>query len=76
MIVITGAAGFIASALAGRLNKLGYKDLILIDKWNNKAKRANYANKQYQLLVDRDIALNWFFVTRYSSIAAFSSTLG
>lgn len=59
MIVITGAAGFIASALAGRLNKLGYKDLILIDKWNNKAKRANYADKQYQLLIDRDIALTW-----------------
>lgn len=41
MIVITGAAGFIGSVVAGHLNALGYPDLILVDdfgttdKWKN-----------------------------------------
>lgn len=59
MIAITGAAGFIASALTGRLNELGFNDLILIDKWNKKAKQGNYINKRYNFLIDRDIALSW-----------------
>jgi len=36
MIVITGAAGFIASNLISRLNQEGYKDLILVDDFSRR----------------------------------------
>ena len=35
MIVITGAAGFIGSCFVSKLNQLGYKDLVLVDNFNN-----------------------------------------
>ena len=31
MIVITGAAGFIGSVVAGSLNQIGREDLVLVD---------------------------------------------
>ena len=31
MIVVTGAAGFIASGLVGTLNKMGIEDIVIVD---------------------------------------------
>ncbi len=59
MIVITGAAGFIASVVAGSLNEQGRQDLILVDDFSKKQKERNYINKQYQLLLDRKELHNW-----------------
>ncbi len=59
MIVITGAAGFIGSYLAGRLNKEGYDDLILVDRYDDKSKERNLANKKYRKLIDRDDFFKW-----------------
>ena len=53
MIVITGAAGFIASVVAGCLNEQGREDLVLVDDFSKKQKERNYINKKYQLLLDR-----------------------
>lgn len=39
MIVITGAAGFIASVVAGTLNQNGFEDLVLVDDFNKTQKR-------------------------------------
>ncbi|MBO4574319.1 MAG: ADP-glyceromanno-heptose 6-epimerase [Bacteroidales bacterium] len=59
MIVITGAAGFIASVVAGCLNQQGRNDLVLVDDFSKKQKERNFINKQYQLLLDRKELHGW-----------------
>lgn len=59
MIVITGAAGFIASVVAGYLNEQGRTDLVLVDDFSKKQKENNYKNKAYKLLVDRSVFPSW-----------------
>lgn len=59
MIVITGAAGFIGSCLVTALNEAGYFDLVLVDDFNRPEKDANYINKKYTALVDRDDFISW-----------------
>lgn len=53
MIVITGAAGFISSCLAGYLNEKGYVDLVLSDDFTQTQKAENYTGKKFSQLVDR-----------------------
>ena len=59
MIVITGAAGFIGSCFVSKLNQLGYKDLILVDNFNN-LKKKNLDSKRYKKAIPRDQFLSWF----------------
>lgn len=59
MIVITGAAGFIASCLVGKLNQEGREDLILVDKFDISIKERNFKEKKYAQLVDRDFFEEW-----------------
>ena len=59
MIVVTGAAGFIASCLAGKLNDEGYNDLVLVDDFSNSLKEKNYISKNYTELVDRKDFHEW-----------------
>ncbi len=60
MIVVTGAAGFIASVLVGALNDEGESDLLLVDKFEREDKMKNLANKDYLQLMDRDLFISWF----------------
>jgi len=59
MIVVTGAAGFIGSYLVGKLNKAGYKDLILVDKIDDPLKELNLVHKTYKKFIDRDNFFKW-----------------
>jgi ADP-L-glycero-D-manno-heptose 6-epimerase len=59
MIVITGAAGFIGSYLVGKLNQAGYKDLILVDRFDDPSKDLNLFRKQYKKFIDRDKFFKW-----------------
>ncbi len=59
MIVITGAAGFIGSCLAKKLNQQGYKDLVLVDDFNIKEKSNNLTHVIYHLKIDRNIFIPW-----------------
>ncbi|HEX2612722.1 MAG TPA: ADP-glyceromanno-heptose 6-epimerase [Fibrobacteria bacterium] len=52
--VITGAAGFIGSALAYRLNELGHDNLILVDALGTDARWKNLVPLRYADYVDRD----------------------
>jgi ADP-L-glycero-D-manno-heptose 6-epimerase len=55
MYLITGAAGFIGSALVAHLNALGEDNLILVDDFiSYPAKAPNLAGKKYLLRVERD----------------------
>ena len=58
-IVVTGAAGFIASNLARRLNRDGFHDLILVDKFDNPVKNKNLDDIQFALKIDRDEFVEW-----------------
>ncbi|MGQ7868552.1 ADP-glyceromanno-heptose 6-epimerase [Sunxiuqinia sp. sy24] len=59
MIVVTGAAGFIGSYIAGKLNLEGFRDLILVDRYTDPLKISNYISKTYTKLVDRDDFFEW-----------------
>ncbi|MBN1820903.1 MAG: ADP-glyceromanno-heptose 6-epimerase [Prolixibacteraceae bacterium] len=59
MIVVTGAAGFIGSYLVGKLNRNGFKDLILVDTFDDPAKECNLNHKVFNELVDRDKFFHW-----------------
>jgi ADP-L-glycero-D-manno-heptose 6-epimerase len=59
MIIITGAAGFVGSCLASRLNRDGYVDLVLVDDFSKEIKKRNWVNLQYSELVDRNDFFEW-----------------
>ena len=45
VILLTGAAGFIGSYLLGYLNKLGYKNIIIVDDFSDEDKWFNFDSK-------------------------------
>jgi len=59
MIVVTGAAGFIASCLISRLNEEGYKSIIAVDDFSKKEKTKNLENKQISEFIHRDEFFSW-----------------
>jgi len=58
-IVITGAAGFIGSCLAGFLNEKGYEQLILVDEFGRVDKVHNLEGKKYAAKIERDDFFEW-----------------
>ncbi len=59
LIIVTGAAGFIGSALAGYLNHLGYTNLILVDDFSREDKKRNWETKSYAQCIDRAVFFEW-----------------
>ena len=59
MIVITGSAGFIGSALAARLNEDRFFDLVLVDDFSRPDKGANHVNLTFSQKVDRNDFFEW-----------------
>jgi ADP-L-glycero-D-manno-heptose 6-epimerase len=59
MIIVTGAAGFIGSNLAGFMNEKGYEDIILVDDFSNEAKNRNVAGKTITSKIHRDTFIDW-----------------
>jgi ADP-L-glycero-D-manno-heptose 6-epimerase len=53
-IVVTGAAGFIGSCLAGFLNNQGFENLILVDDFSYKKKERNFLNKKFTKKIERE----------------------
>ena len=60
MIVVTGAAGFIASFLAQEFNKSNIENLILVDDFSRKDKEKNHANLKFHSKIDRSDFIQWF----------------
>ncbi len=59
MIIITGAAGFIASCLVKKLNDEQFYDLILVDDFSNTAKNKNLDGKKYTAKIERSELFSW-----------------
>lgn len=62
MIVVTGAAGFIGSYIVGKLNRDGFYDIVLVDKYDDPLKFQNYQTKTYSEIIDRDLFFDWLAV--------------
>ncbi|MBS1732731.1 MAG: ADP-glyceromanno-heptose 6-epimerase [Bacteroidetes bacterium] len=58
-IIITGAAGFIGSCLVSFLNERGYKNLILVDEFDDEEKELNLLHKNYLARVERENFFEW-----------------
>jgi len=59
MIIITGAAGFIGSALVSYLNEQRYFDLVLVDDFSKSRKDDNLKGKQFSQKVERTEFFTW-----------------
>jgi ADP-L-glycero-D-manno-heptose 6-epimerase len=59
MLVVTGAAGFIASCLVGKLNALGHNDLILVDDFSKIEKDNNFKDKKFSKKIERSEFISW-----------------
>jgi len=59
VIIVTGAAGFIGSCMVGYLNRKGFHNLIIVDKFDEEDKKHNYEDKKIIARVERDELFNW-----------------
>ena len=57
MIVITGAAGFIGSALVWRLNQLGKNNIIIVDELGKEEKWKNLVGLDFEDFINKDLFL-------------------
>ena len=74
MIIITGAYGFIGSALVSKLNKEGYKDLVLVDDFTKAHKKKNIDGKTFRQKIEREDFLAW--LTKNASTVDFIFHIG
>jgi len=60
MIILTGAAGFIGSYVAGHLHAAGFHDLVLVDDFlSYPAKAPNHVSQACTARVERDALFDW-----------------
>lgn len=59
MIIVTGAAGFIASRVVAALNEAGYRDLVLVDDFSRADKRANWQGLVHSVQLTREQLPQW-----------------
>ena len=59
MIVVTGAAGFIASCLVSRLNAANFNDIVVVDNFAVEKKLPNIHGKKLREYVDREEFFEW-----------------
>jgi len=64
MIIITGGAGFIGSAMAWELNRQGHKDILVVDNLASTSKWRNLVGLAYHRYIHKDNFLD-LLKTRY-----------
>jgi ADP-L-glycero-D-manno-heptose 6-epimerase len=64
IIVVTGAAGFIGSCMAGYLNEQGFENLILVDEFDEDEKELNLHKKKYAVRIERENFFDWLDIEK------------
>ncbi len=64
MIIITGGAGFIGSALVSHLNKLGHNNIIIVDHLRKEEKWKNLNGLDFYDIINKDDFFNWLIDDR------------
>ncbi len=59
MILVTGGAGFIGSALVWGLNQRGYRDIVVVDHLGLGAKWQNLSKRELDYVVPKDQFFSW-----------------
>ncbi|WP_236975910.1 ADP-glyceromanno-heptose 6-epimerase [Membranihabitans maritimus] len=59
MIIVTGAAGFIASCMVQKLNEEGIHNIGIVDDFSVQNKEDNWKNKSYSVKIERSDFENW-----------------
>ena len=59
MIVVTGGAGFIGSALVWRLNQHGFDDILIADRLGHGGKWLNINKRTFRRVLHKDALLPW-----------------
>ena len=59
MIIVTGAAGFIGSALVGELLRNGWQDIVAVDDFSKMGKAPNLNGKKLTARVERAQFASW-----------------
>src|SRR6185503_5540162 len=59
MIIVTGAAGFIGSALIAKLNEENFNDIVAVDDFSNADKNKNLEGKKISARIHRDDFIQW-----------------
>ncbi len=59
MIVVTGAAGFIASNVVKLLNENNFNDVVIVDDFSKTEKKYNYEGLRFTHQVNRDEFFGW-----------------
>ncbi len=68
MIIVTGGAGFIGSALVRELNNRGITDIIIVDELGNDEKWKNLVNCSYVDYFEKDIFLELLHEGKFNDI--------
>ncbi|MBI2603373.1 MAG: ADP-glyceromanno-heptose 6-epimerase [Deltaproteobacteria bacterium] len=59
MIIVTGGAGFIGSALLWGLNQEGVQDIVVVDVFDEASKWKNLVKRKFREVIHRDQFLAW-----------------
>lgn len=59
MIIVTGGAGFIGSALVWKLNEKGITDIVVVDRMGTASKWRNLVKRQITDIVHKDEFFHW-----------------
>ena len=59
MIIVTGGAGFIGSALVWKLNQQGRTDILVVDRMGTGAKWKNLSKRRIAGILHKDEFFNW-----------------
>ncbi len=65
MIVVTGGAGFIGSALVWKLNRIGRNDIIIVDHLGTTEKWKNLVGLDYHDFYHKDDFIKWIYADEF-----------